>query len=150
MNADRDKVGKSLNAKLKKIGDRYGITAIYAFGSRAEEIASMLRGEEAFPSYPQSDVDIGIQLNMGQLLSAQDKIQLTIELEDLFSASRVDLLVLSEVKPFLALDIIRGELLHCRDLDEQARDELYILRRAGDLAHFERERMRQTLGVDVQ
>ena len=139
-----------MEEELKQISDRYGISTIYVFGSRAKEIVSRLRGEEAFPSYPQSDVDIGIQLNRGRLLSAQDKIQLTIELEDLFSASRVDLLVLSEVKPFLALDIIRGELLYCRDLDEQARDELYILRRAGDLAHFERERMRQTLGVDVQ
>ena len=139
-----------MEEELKQISDRYGISTIYVFGSRAKEIASRLRGEEASSSYPQSDVDTGIQLNMGRLLSAQDKIQLTIELEDLFSAPRVDLLVLSEVKPFLALDILRGELLYCRDLDEQARDELYILRRAGDLAHFERERMHQTLGVDVQ
>ncbi len=139
-----------MEEELKQISERYGISAIYVFGSRAEEIASRLRREEAFPSYPQSDVDIGIQLNRGQLLSAQDKIQLTIELEDLFSASRVDLLVLSEVKPFLAFDIIRGELLYCRDLDDQARDELYILRRAGDVAYFERERMRQTLGVEVK
>jgi len=33
-------------------------------------------------------------------------------------------------------------------LDDQARDELYIFRRAGDLAHFEKERIRQTLGLD--
>jgi len=146
MNANPDRAEKPMIGKLKEISDRYGIAAVYAFGSRSEEIASRLRGEKTFPSYPQPDVDIGIQLSRGQSLSAQNKIQLTIELEDLFSASRVDLLVLSEAKPFLALDIIRGELLYCRDLDEQARDELYILRRAGDLAYFERERMRKTLG----
>jgi uncharacterized protein len=138
---------KPLIAKLAKIGELYGIAAIYASGSRAEEIASMLRGEESFSSHPQSDVNIGIQMIMGQRLSVKDEVQLTNELEDLFSASRVDLLVVSEAKPFLALDIIRGELLYCWDLDEQAKDELYILRRAGDLAYFERERIRQTLGI---
>jgi hypothetical protein len=57
----------------------------------------------------------------------------------------VDLVVLPEADPFLALDVIRGELLTCADADAQAEDELYVLRRAGDLARFARERWRLIL-----
>ena len=41
---------------------------------------------------------------------------------------------------FLALDVIRGELLFCDDSHAQAEYELYVLGRAGDLAPHERAR----------
>jgi uncharacterized protein len=63
----------------------------------------------------------------------------------LFGAARVDLVVLPEADAFLALDVIRGELIYCRDFDQQAEDELYILRKAGDLAYFEKERRKLIL-----
>ena len=78
--------------------------------------------------------------------SVQDRVRLSIELEDLLGVNRVDLVVLPEADPFLALDIIRGELLYCEDEDAQAEDELYVLRRAGDLAPLERERLALSLG----
>ena len=57
----------------------------------------------------------------------------------------MDLILLPEADPFLALDIIKGELLYCADPDRQAEDELYVLRRAGDLAGFQRERIDQII-----
>jgi hypothetical protein len=66
---------------------------------------------------------------------------LSIAFEDLFSVARVDLLNIPEVDPFLAANIIRGERLYCRDEYEGDEYELYILRRAGDLAPFEKERI---------
>jgi hypothetical protein len=72
-------------------------------------------------------------------------VELTLALEDLFGVGRVDLVVLPEAGAFLALDIIRGEILYCRDFDQQAEDELYVLRRAGDLSYFQRERIRTVL-----
>jgi len=62
----------------------------------------------------------------------------------------VDLVVLSEADPFLALDVIRGELLWCVDPDVQAEDELYILRRAGGLAPYARERCRLILSGETR
>jgi len=53
----------------------------------------------------------------------------------------------TEADPFLALEVIRGELLYAEDLDRQARDELYVLRRAGDLLPFKRQRLRLILGI---
>ena len=48
-------------------------------------------------------------------------------------------MVLPEASPFLALDVIKGELIYCNDPDLQAEDELYVLRRAGDLAYYEKK-----------
>ena len=61
-------------------------------------------------------------------------------LEVLFSVSRVDLVDLRQAEAFLALDVVRGELLVDRAPDDTARYELYVLRRAADLWPFERAR----------
>lgn len=60
---------------------------------------------------------------------------------------RVDLALLDETDPFLALNIIRGARLYAKDNDAADNYELYIMRRAGDLAPFERQRMKMILGV---
>jgi hypothetical protein len=73
------------------------------------------------------------------------RVRFTMELEDLFEVGRVDLVLLPEADPYVALDVIRGELLYTQDPDRQARYELYVLRRAGDLLPFKKERMRMIL-----
>ncbi len=75
----------------------------------------------------------------------EKRVNLSMELEDLFQAGRIDLVLLPEAEPFLALDIVRGELLYTGDPDRQARYELFALRRAGDLLPFKRERTRTIL-----
>lgn len=130
----------SLEDQLKLLCPRYGITALYLFGSRAREIAERMGGRLIPPENSESDVDIGVQPAPGRRLAARERVQLAIELEDLLKVRRVDLIVLPEADPFLALDVIRGEMLYCADPDAQAEDELYVLRRAADLAHFARHR----------
>lgn len=128
-----------LHGGLKTLADRYGLAEVYAFGSRADEMAARVRGEGA-PANPDSDVDIGVRPRPGARLGAAERVRLTIDLEDLFGAPRVDLVVLPEAPALLALDVARGELLYCEDEDAQAEYELFVLRRAGDLAPFEKER----------
>jgi hypothetical protein len=131
---------------LQSIARPYHLSAIYAFGSRAQEIALRVRDNEPLQlASPSPDVDIGVHPSAGHVLSARDRVRIAVALEDLFSVYRVDLVVVPETRPFLALDIIRGELIYCEDLDEQAEFELYVLRRAGDLAYYERERIRLIL-----
>ena len=57
----------------------------------------------------------------------------------------VDLIDAGGASPFLALDIIRGERVFCADADRCDEFDLYVMRRAGDLAPFERERRRLLL-----
>jgi len=142
-------MSSDIGAELKSIGNRYGIIALYAFGSRAGEVAGLIRGQLGIREHPSADLDIGVQPEPGKRLSVQEKVRLAAELEDLFSVNRVDLIVLPEADPFLALDVIRGELIYCSDDDEQAEYELYVLRRAGDLAPYARERWGQILGMKI-
>jgi predicted nucleotidyltransferase len=131
--------------EIKAIGVRYCLSAVYVFGSRAREIARRLTGDGVDAAHSESDVDIGVRSLPGTRLSARDRVRLAADLEDLLGVGRVDLVVLDEVDPFLALEVIRGELLYCADKDAEAEDELLVLRRAGDLAPFARERWKQIL-----
>jgi hypothetical protein len=90
-------------------------------------------------------VDIAVRPIPGYQPSVRDKARLAAELEDLLQVSRVDLVLLPEADPFLAVNAIRGEPIYRRDKDRADEYELYLLRRAGDLAHLERERMAMTL-----
>ena len=138
---------------LRDMLRRYRLTAVYVFGSRAAEIAARVAGAStraggAPPAdHPRSDVDIGAQPTRGTRLSAEQRVRLVLELEDLFAVARVDLVVLSEANAPLAAEVVRGELLLCADPDEEAESQLYYLRRAGDLAPFYREQLRDLLGM---
>jgi len=58
----------------------------------------------------------------------------------------VDLVDVGRAGAFLALEVVRGERVFCRDDVAADRFELYVLARAGDLLPFERERQRIELG----
>ncbi len=131
--------------RLAAIARRFRLANIYVFGSRSAEIPTRMRGQSAVPSSPASDVDFGVEPRSGVHLTARERVQLAIDLEDLFELARVDLVFLPEAPPFLALDIVNGELLYCEEPDQQADAELFVLRRAGDLAPLERERRRMIL-----
>jgi predicted nucleotidyltransferase len=136
---------KNLLFDLSAICNRYRIDALYLFGSRAEEMRDKLQGRPPAASSPASDADVGVLPERGIRLSPQDKVRLMADLEDLLDVGRVDLVVLPEASAFLAVDIVSGELVFDRRPDDTARYELYVLRRAGDLLPFQRERIRMVL-----
>lgn len=131
----------SVYQSLAALCRQYEIDILYVFGSRAKETKQMV--DENWSAMPQSisDVDIGIKPSKKVKLSIRQKVKLAQDLEELFGVPRIDLVILTDATPFLAANIIRGERLYANN--EYLADEydLYILRRAGDLAHFERERL---------
>ena len=135
----------NLRQKLTGICRQYDIRDLYAFGSRAGELSAMVDAGPASFSRPGSDADIGVLPAHAAEWEPEKKVRLAIELEDLFQVGRVDLVFLPEADPFLAMDIIRGELLFTSDPDRQARYELFVLRRAGDLLPFKKARIRMIL-----
>ncbi len=134
-----------LHEQLQDLASQYQLTAIYAFGSRAAEVEAHVRGTARVDPVAPSDLDVGVQPRRGIRLDLDQKVRLTFALERLFGVSRVDLVVCTEAPPFLAQEVVSGQLLCCTDRDEQAEYELYVLRRAGDLAPFEYERRRLIL-----
>ncbi len=143
-------MGKSdIGDVLDDLAREYGLAAIYAFGSRAGEIAARVAGEPVESAHPSSDVDIGVLPARGRRLTARERVRLTIALEDALDVRRVDLVILPEASPYLALDVVRGELLHTTDPDAEAEYQLYVLRRAGDLAPYQHERLRMFLAGEA-
>ena len=126
---------------LVRLCEDYGIQLLYVFGSRAKEALEVLDGRRDGFSASSSDLDVGVKPVNARRLTVRDKASITVQLEELWGVSRVDLVVLPEADPFLAANIIRGERLYCADGHFADEYELYILRRAGDLAPLERERL---------
>jgi len=130
---------------LKKICERFDLTALYAFGSRAKEAAAWSEGRIERMPESESDIDIGVKTRDIRL-PADRKAALAAALEDSFSCGRVDLVFFDETGPFLALDIIRGERLCATNESEADEFDLFVMRRAGDLMPLERERAALVLG----
>ena len=102
------------------------VRALYVFGS--QRIGNQR---------PDSDLDLGVLYRSRQPLGAT--LALEQELEETIGR-KVDLVDAGRTGAFLALDIVRGERILCRESTETDRFELYVLRRAGDLLPFERQR----------
>lgn len=126
---------------LARIAERYRLSVFYAFGSRAKEVAALIQQKADRLEKETSDVDIAVLPAFRVVLSAREKVEITLELEELFGVSRVDLLILPEADPFVAVNAIRGERIYCLDHYRADEYELYVLRRAADLIPLERERI---------
>ena len=130
---------------IRNLCEKYRIAIIYAFGSRAEEIRIAVAGEGKISNNCASDIDIGVKLLAPETMNIRQKVELAIELEAIFGIDKVDLVMLTEADPFLAVNIIRGERIYCVDATLADEYDLYVLRRAGDLAPFERRRIESIL-----
>lgn len=111
---------------LRVVTSEPDVSAVYVFGSRADGGAR-----------PASDFDLGVLYRSPQ--SLERTLQLEQELERATGLT-VDLVDVARAGAFLAYDIIRGERVFCRETTATDRFELYVLRRAGDLLPFERQR----------
>ncbi|RLA92998.1 MAG: hypothetical protein DRG25_05340 [Deltaproteobacteria bacterium] len=131
--------------QIKIISNRYNIQIIYAFGSRAKEALDLVKGKIEKLSATPSDLDIGIKPE--KTLKVREKVEIAIAFEDIFKVSKVDLVVIPEAPVFLALKIVTGELLYARNQDHEAEYQLYIMRKAAELIHYERMKQKMVLEV---
>ncbi len=125
----------NIKEEIKKIAHQYNLQIIYAFGSRAKEVLDVIEGRLDKISPKPSDLDIGVKSQ--RPLGVEEKVEIAILFEDLFNVGRVDLIVLSEAPPFLALEIVTGEILYAEDPTYEAEYQLYTMRKAADLYPYE-------------
>ena len=83
-----------LHRGLRDLAADHDLLALYAFGSRAAEVAARLAGPPAQTEHPGSDIDIGVEPRRGRMLSARDRVRIMQRLEDLLQVARVDLVPL--------------------------------------------------------
>lgn len=123
-----NELARSLCAVAERDAD---VCALYVFGSRIDGTAR-----------PDSDLDLGV------LYGSRQPTEKTLALEEaLHVATRapIDLVDAARATPFLAFAIVRGDRIFVRREVEADLFDLYVLRRAGDLLPFERERQAMLL-----
>lgn len=118
--------------KIAKVDPR--ILGLYLFGSRSDGTATS-----------ESDFDIGALFDGPYSLS--DRVRLEDALATALGRD-VDLVDASACDAFLAFAIVSGERIYCSELDRCDEFDLYVMRRAGDLAPLERQRRRMLLTPD--
>lgn len=107
------------------------IVGLYLFGSQAT-------GE----THARSDVDLGVLFR--EKVGLDEVIRLESRFEERLGRS-VDLVHLGTCNAYLALAAVRGERIFERDTTACDLFDLYVLRRAADLAPYERVRRRMLL-----
>lgn len=134
-------------AELAALCAAHGVAILYVFGSRAGEFVDWHRGRLDVMGSGGSDVDIGVLAARDRRFDVEAKVQLTQALEAMLGVERVDLISLADADPFVAVNVVRGERVFAADADDADEFDLYVLRRAGDLAPWERERQRLVLAA---
>jgi predicted nucleotidyltransferase len=124
-----------IERKIKNLAEKYHLQLIYAFGSRAKEALDYVHGKKNAFRSSQSDVDIGVKPK--KHLRVEELVKIALFFEDIFNVPRVDVVMLTDAPVFLALEIVQGELLYARDDRYEAEYQLYIMRRASELARYE-------------
>ncbi|MBC8160742.1 MAG: nucleotidyltransferase domain-containing protein [Roseiflexaceae bacterium] len=132
--------------QLMQICQQGDIEILYVFGSRSLEVYDWLHSDQPLAA-SSSDIDIGAKALPTAQWYLDEKVRLAQAFEELFAVPRVDFVSFGDADAFFAANIVRGERLYAAN--EHAADEfdLYVLRRAGDLAPFERERLDHVFGV---
>ena len=128
--------------RLEQTCAAHGVAALYAYGSRAQQAVRWLHHGGVITAGP-SDLDLAVSRGVGKRYSLAEKVALATAFSHLFEFEAVDLADMAEVDPFVAANIVRGERLYCSDRMYAEELDLYVLRRAGDLAPYERERLAQ-------
>lgn len=122
---------------LKNIAEKFGISLVYLFGSKADEGRRYLEGEEIAPdSY--SDLDIAVAFERLPIETVQVYGRLYREMSDLFDPFRIDLIFIHEMNSLFQYEIIKGERIYERDITFADDFEEEVMKRAGDLIYKKR------------
>ncbi len=107
--------------KIEQICKAYSIALCYIFGSKANEGLRLIKGERVEPDDPESDIDFGVLFIKPPEDPLKTYALLSLELEELVSPFRPDLLFLHEVDHLIQLEAIKG--LNIYAIDEKRKEE---------------------------
>lgn len=111
---------------------RYHIALLYLFGSQKEQGLSCLQGAEIKVDDPESDIDIAVLFFAPPKNSVDTYAELSLELSELVSPFRADLLFLHEVDHLIQLEAIRGINIFSANEDLKEDYELKVMAFAAD------------------
>jgi len=123
---------------------RYGLLAVYLFGSRKDDWKRLLQGDPVEAAG--SDLDVGVVFdppppNYRRLGAVQ------IAIEDAFEPLRVDIVPLNKVDPLFQFAAIDGHRVAVLDAHRADLFELYVMRRAAEMLPLQRQFEIERFGV---
>jgi len=107
--------------KIKEICKKYNIALCYLFGSQQNNGKAILEGKKVEISDHEADIDFAV-LFMGPLKNTLETYaRLSLDLQELVSPFRADLLFLHEVDHLIQLEAIKG--INIYSIENELREE---------------------------
>jgi len=125
--------------QIEDICKKYDLGLCYIFGSQKEEGKALLEGKYLKPKDPESDIDFAVLFTIPPQNSLEVYASLSIDLQDLVSPFRADLLFLHEVDHLIQLEAIKG--INVYSVDEEYRksyEEKVMMFASDELEIFKR------------
>jgi predicted nucleotidyltransferase len=110
-NAEVGLFTKPSNLNMKMINNickKYKVALCYIFGSQKEIGRSLLEGKNGEITDAESDIDFAVLFETLPLNSLETYARLSLDLQDLLSPFKADLLFLHEVDHLIQLEAIKG------------------------------------------
>ncbi|MBI2215864.1 MAG: nucleotidyltransferase domain-containing protein [Candidatus Rokubacteria bacterium] len=124
--------------------ERFGVLALYLFGSRADDGLRRLHGDDV--SAEGSDLDVAV-LFADPRSDVRRLAQLQVALEDAFAPLRVDVVPLDRVDALFRFSAIDGHRVAVTNATRADRYELDVMREAANLLRIQRWIEQETFGV---
>lgn len=106
--------------QIEEICNKYNVGLCYIFGSQKEEGKSLLEGKHVDLTDAESDIDFAVSFTTTPQNSLEVYASLSLDLQDLVSPFKADLLFLHEVDHLIQLEVIKG--INVYSVDEEYRD----------------------------
>jgi predicted nucleotidyltransferase len=138
----------AVSPSLDPLCDRFGLAAVYLFGSRADDGLRLLQGERV--EGEGSDLDVGVVFKDSGY-DPRSLSLLQVALEDIFEPLRVDLVPLQRVDPLFQFNAIDGHRVAVPEDSEDAiaRWELVVMSQAEELLPIQRALERERFGFST-
>ncbi|MEK6693298.1 MAG: nucleotidyltransferase domain-containing protein [Nitrospirota bacterium] len=125
---------------MKKIDDickRYNIGLCYIFGSQAEAGKALLDGKDVELRDPESDIDLAVLFTRPPENTLKTYASLSLELQELVSPFKADLLFLHEADHLIQFEAIKGICSYSiNDEFREAYEEMVMMRASDELEIF--------------
>jgi predicted nucleotidyltransferase len=125
--------------RIREICAKYHVALCYLFGSQQECGRAILQGKRVEVPDAESDIDFGVLFVTMPADPLRTYAHLSLELQDIVSPYRADLLYLHEVDHLIQLEVIRGLCIYALNEElREAYEEKVIMMAADELEIFKR------------
>jgi predicted nucleotidyltransferase len=123
--------------QIEEICKKYKVALCYLFGSQKEIGRSLLEGKNEKMTDAESDIDFAVLFETLPLNSLEIYSRLSIDLQDLVSPFKADLLFLQEVDHLIQLEVIKGiNIFSLNDEYREAYEEKVMMFASDELEIF--------------